>query len=578
MASLTRDLRHVLAVAFRRPDTDAELIGRFVAARDEAAFAEIVHRHGPSVLRVCRSLLNSADADDAFQATFFVLARRAESLTNIRSLGGWLVGVAGRVARQLRRNGWRRAVVENECRSHDSADPKTDQNLRELNEELTQLPNRYRDPIVLCFLQDRTQDEAAAELGQSVRTLRRRLEKAKALLRLRLVRRGVAPAVLVPTTPLLISSAAAAWTATAAVQFLAGGVRSPAATLAKGFGMTPLIKLKVAAGLCAVIGTLTAVGVAQDVPKPVTGELNQHIPPVPSAELSTKDMRGTFQLHSDREGFFILAYGSDELSARVVMREAEYQLDQIHKRWFGTEPNPLRGKGGPEIDLYVCLGTNDRDSIGLAFDAEKKIRRANLTLSGSLETILHDTLPGQIARVVLAASLGRDVPEWVGQGLANTVVSADRQSAADSMARQGLNEGKGIKLKYLFQPSDSRPSTVGTDMRAAQAASVVRFLLWTTLKRGVPVLSDTPYINRLFQNYGDPSKELIRFVQLGMKDGWDTAAKTVYGFDSLNHVEERWIKWLMTEESKVNNPKMTRVLPPAVASDPARIPPVNLGK
>src|SRR5262245_38769745 len=142
MASLTYDLRHFLAVAFRRPDSDSDLLARFAAIRDEAAFAEIVRRHGPAVLRVCRSLLSHADADDAFQATFFVLARRAESLRDVRSLGGWLVGVAGRVARQLRKAEWRRAAVEKEYRPHDSADQKTDRELKELNEELTRLPDR----------------------------------------------------------------------------------------------------------------------------------------------------------------------------------------------------------------------------------------------------------------------------------------------------------------------------------------------------------------------------------------------------------------------------------------------------
>src|SRR5204862_2635969 len=112
MASIVRDVRQVLAVAFRRPDADTELLNRFAANRDETAFAELVSRHGPAVLRICRGFLNHADADDAFQATFFVLARRAGSLVNVASLGGWLVGVAGRVSRQFRRQRWRRSAVE----------------------------------------------------------------------------------------------------------------------------------------------------------------------------------------------------------------------------------------------------------------------------------------------------------------------------------------------------------------------------------------------------------------------------------------------------------------------------------
>src|SRR5262245_26633341 len=82
---------------------DAELLGRFVATRDETAFAELVRRHGPAVLRVCRRLAGPASADDAFQAAFLVLACRAKSVRKASSVGSWLIGVAGRVARQMRR-------------------------------------------------------------------------------------------------------------------------------------------------------------------------------------------------------------------------------------------------------------------------------------------------------------------------------------------------------------------------------------------------------------------------------------------------------------------------------------------
>src|SRR5262249_30084391 len=99
-----------------------------------------------------------------------------------------------------------------------------------------------------------------------------------------------------------------------------------------------------------------------------------------------------------------------------------------------------------------------------------------------------------------------------------------------------------------------------------------------TPKRGVPILSQTPYIDRLFKSHGDAPTELVRFVQLGMKGDWAAAAKEVYGFESIDRLEESWIKWLFSDGGRVGLPKVTPILPPPPAPDPARIPPVNLGK
>ena len=175
--------------------TDAELLGQFLAQRDDAAFTELVRRHGPIVWRVCRRLVGSTSADDAFQATFLILACRAESVRKAASVGSWLIGVAGRVARQLRKHD-RRFVPELPDREAAAASPEHLELAAILDDELTQLPEHLRDPIVLCFLQGQTQQQAAAELGGSVRTIRRRLDRAKALLRLRLERRGVVPAIV----------------------------------------------------------------------------------------------------------------------------------------------------------------------------------------------------------------------------------------------------------------------------------------------------------------------------------------------------------------------------------------------
>jgi RNA polymerase sigma factor (sigma-70 family) len=188
------------AVQSRSSESDRELLARFAAGRDEDAFAELVRRHGPVVYRVCRRVVGLTAGDDAFQATFLVLATRLDAARAATSIGGWLVGVAGRVARQMRRAAGRRtryetaaALERRECLPDPNLD-MTDQ-FRVLDEELARLPEGLRDPVVLCLLQGRTQEQAATELGRDARTLRRRLDRAKQVLRARLERRGVIPAV-----------------------------------------------------------------------------------------------------------------------------------------------------------------------------------------------------------------------------------------------------------------------------------------------------------------------------------------------------------------------------------------------
>ena len=195
MATLLTLLRHAGASA-----TDAELLDRFGRSRDESAFAELVRRHGPVVYRICRRLVGPADADDAFQSTFLVLATRLRAARAAGAWGGWRAGVVGRVARQTRRAAARRrryerAAGEERPVTQEERTADLEDHIRALDEELTRLPEDLRGPVALCLLQGYTQEQAAAELGRDPRTLRRRLDRAKVVLRARLERRGVIPAV-----------------------------------------------------------------------------------------------------------------------------------------------------------------------------------------------------------------------------------------------------------------------------------------------------------------------------------------------------------------------------------------------
>jgi RNA polymerase sigma factor (sigma-70 family) len=191
-------LRHLrgLAGGRERQLPDGTLLEQFTRRQEEAAFAALVERHGPLVLGVCRRVLGNAhDAEDAFQATFLALARRAASVRGRASLGGWLYRVAYRTALRARSRAAARATREQKAGSRPTADPLAEVTGRELltvlDEELQRLPEEYRTPLVLCYLREKTGEEAARELGWPLRTLQRRLEEGRKRLRSRLARRGL---------------------------------------------------------------------------------------------------------------------------------------------------------------------------------------------------------------------------------------------------------------------------------------------------------------------------------------------------------------------------------------------------
>jgi RNA polymerase sigma factor (sigma-70 family) len=197
-------LQHLRRLAGTHPDagpSDVELLASFAARGDEAAFAVLVRRHGPTVLNVCRSVLHhEQDAEDAFQATFVILARKADSIKQRASVAGWLHEVAHRVALKTRAAASRRSARERKVTPMAAADPALDMTLRDLwrvlHEELRRLPDKYRLPLVLCYLEGRSQADAAAQLGWRQSTLRGRLERGREHLRRRLAARGVALAAV----------------------------------------------------------------------------------------------------------------------------------------------------------------------------------------------------------------------------------------------------------------------------------------------------------------------------------------------------------------------------------------------
>lgn len=270
-AAVLRHIRQMIEPRAVAEQVDGQLLHRFVHDREQAAFTALVERHGPMVLGVCRRVLTDPhDADDAFQATFLVLVRKAGSLKQWGSLGTWLYTVARHLALRTQAQGVKRRARESEVVDVPAPadyDPAWKELRSALDAELDRLPTRYRAPVVLCYLQGKTNEKAAEELGCPVGTLKCRLSRARGLLRDRLTRRGVtlgatvlAPrlaeqaSAAVPSTLLQITTEAA--TVIAAGNALAvGSVSVRAAVLAEGAMKTMfLTKLKTVAAVLLVLG------------------------------------------------------------------------------------------------------------------------------------------------------------------------------------------------------------------------------------------------------------------------------------------------------------------------------------
>jgi RNA polymerase sigma factor (sigma-70 family) len=215
LTEVVRRLRRALAPPGDDDTADARLLQRFASCRDEEAFAELVRRHGPLVLGVCRRVLrHEHDAEDAFQATFLVLARKARSIARPGLLANWLYGVALRVAAKARAAAARRRERERQVDAMPTSEPDpggAGHELRAvLDEEVGRLPEKYRAPVVLCYLEGRTNEEAARLLGWPLGTVFGRLARARDLLRTRLARRGLAVTAAAAAAALAESAAPAA--------------------------------------------------------------------------------------------------------------------------------------------------------------------------------------------------------------------------------------------------------------------------------------------------------------------------------------------------------------------------------
>jgi RNA polymerase sigma factor (sigma-70 family) len=289
LTRLIRDFRRSTAARASAESSDRALLTQFHHERDEIAFAVLVQRHGRMVYGVCRRVLHDPnDADDAFQAAFLVLARKAGSVSQPDRLGNWLYGVALRVAHKARSASARRRVRQQPVTDMPAPESRGEAEWNDvrqvLDDEVNGLPEKLRMPILLCYLQGRSREEAAEQLGWSAGAVKGMLERGRELLRRRLIRRGVTLSALSLAGMLAENARSAATPAAlneitikAALLFAAGQAPAAgsAAVLAEGVLHAMWIsKLKfalVALMALTIVGTgavVLAVGSRPDPPEP----------------------------------------------------------------------------------------------------------------------------------------------------------------------------------------------------------------------------------------------------------------------------------------------------------------------
>ena len=315
MRAASRELETLFAAGTLGGLADDSLMERFAAHGEEPVFEELVRRHGPMVWGVCRRILRDHhDAEDAFQATFLLLARKGPSIARPALMARWLHGVAYQTARKARANRIRRRLRESPASEFPEPEARpesrTDELAEWLDRELSALPDRYRVPIVLCELEGKTHREAAEQLGWPIGTVSGRLSRGRAMLARRLTRRGVSS----PDSSMAVALAGGATvhppaaligpTARLAVLVATGGIMKagavPVAVLALLRGVLKAMwlgKLK-SVGLAVVAMVAVGSGVAWVAPKGTAAgqDAKQEVPPRDLALKDQEAMQGVWQV------------------------------------------------------------------------------------------------------------------------------------------------------------------------------------------------------------------------------------------------------------------------------------------
>jgi RNA polymerase sigma factor (sigma-70 family) len=376
--------------------TDGQLLERFATLRDEAAFAELVQRHGRLVHNVCLRILRDVhDAEDAFQAVFLVLARKANSIRNRDSVASWLYGVAHRIAVRAKVQSRRQSAVPSESVDMAQPDPANEAAWRELqpllDRELDSLPEKYKAPLLLCYFEGKSNEEAAQLLHWPSGTVKGRLARARDLLRKRLEQRGLAlpigtvlaclsgPAMAAsPPADLFAVTVKATMSVVAGTAAPAGGVSAQAVALSQGELLTMFVtKLKFATALVLLAGlsvwtTMSGYRALAEKPSAST----EAAAPLDAVQNATPAALETVQAAADTakaspfEGRWTakIEVGSESVSARIE---------------FTTEAGKLKGTARLSKDKTFELQKIQVNANKISFDCDAV--EADLSFHGELK-------------------------------------------------------------------------------------------------------------------------------------------------------------------------------------------------
>jgi RNA polymerase sigma factor (sigma-70 family) len=505
--TLLREVRRFAVANRADDDPDRALVERFARSRDEGAFAELVRRHGPMVLGVCRRVLrHSADADDAFQATFLILVRRARVIRDPDRLGAWLFGVAWRTANRLRTSRRPGSPLPEDVPAREP--PPTDWPV-ELDAAIARLPEKYRTPIVLCHLQGLSAAEAARRLGCPPATLTTRLFRARNTLRRKLTALGLSvPAALVAESVLHVPSALAA----AAHAMAAGRSISPAAARLADGAFRSLLMTKIRSAATAAAVCLAGVGVLgfrAGGQEPGAGPIPPPAPPavaVPPPGVPDRPVPDHPELATVKTANFRVTAPSARI-ARLVADAAERARKDAATAWLGRE-QPARAQACRITVSIAHAGAGGATT----FNFEDERVTAEMHVEGELDRLLADIVPHEVTHVVMADDFKKPLPRWADEGIAQLSESEEEQARYAGVFAQAANGGRLIQLKALLAARDYPTDMGGFFVESYSLAKVL--------------------VDRRDR------QTLVSFVKTGMTDGWEAAAKAHYGLtlDELERV------------------------------------------
>lgn len=307
---------------------------------------------------------------------------------------------------------------------------------------------------------------------------------------------------------------------------------------------------------------------------PPRGDPEVQLIPPPGA----RDTEPPSNANPSRSANFIV-HAPTPTMARAIAAEAEHQRAGLAKQWLGKELPPAEKP-------HVIRFTSRQGAAGgattftfAAKDAKPGVRDSTTELHGEFLDVLTNHLPHETMHVVLATHFGRPLPRWADEGIAVAAEGAASQYDHEVRCRELLNAGRCIRLRVLLRMNEYPRDMI---VMYTQGNGVVRFLLTQPVSVDPPVLGDVPYLGRLFKNVANPHQQLVLFLHMGMDgntaESWDKAAKSVYGFESVDAMEEAWLKSLKTPpvRPKAGTPETPKpkTETPTLIPPPSILPPV----